>query len=343
MRYGAPMPNWTDAADDDGHRPLAEVWGDFDVRSAALDVCHGRLGLGGIAWSRLCHGYGTAEDFPSLIDTILGADTAAATAALDDVRSYGFVEGIVTAPGALVTPFLLRAVADPAVRHRHELLHYAASTARREVWWHENRADLLRVTYPEVRYDVSGYVVDWSIEAARRSIGVHLTPLTALLDDPDPRVRANAAYALAAGAPASARITHALQVRLPAEPAPAVRISLVLAAAQHSRELGAAGPALDSARTLWMDPARDDAVRLAGAVAWLCLTGAAPPAALTATVTALVTPAMFGVLHEVPWLAHLEARHLPVWLTALLDDQAEGLTPQTYCTDPWADLSADVR
>ena len=219
---------------DEQVRPVEEVWGDFHVHRTVMGLCNGTIGLQDVEWSKMHHGYGDAATLPTLLDRITGSDMVLAAEAMDTMWGMGFVEGVTTVPGALATPFLLRAATDPAVGQRYEPL---------------------------------------------------------------------------------------------------------LAAAQHSQELGLIEPALDRTQALWSDRNKPSAVRVAGAIAWLCLTSGPPPAMLTQTVTLLTTPAILEALYQVPWIDHLEFDQLPVWLAALLHDPASGSSPPQLWPqpgwDPW--------
>jgi hypothetical protein len=113
-------------------------------------------------------------------------------------------QGTVYSAAALATPVLLQAAANPAVHDRAGMLPMAASTARRLRFHAYGRADLLGVAYAQPRYDTVGHRIDWSNEAARAAIAAQASPVGALLDDPDPRLRSVAAYTLSAAHPGHA-------------------------------------------------------------------------------------------------------------------------------------------
>ncbi|GAB3143003.1 hypothetical protein GCM10027290_18630 [Micromonospora sonneratiae] len=292
----------------------------------------------------MCHAYGRANDVPNLLQQLTGGDAEIVRMTLREL--YGSVrhQGQTTAAGALAVPFLLRMAADPTVHHRDELLRLAADIARRNYWGREGRTELLLVTDPEPRFDVSGYLANWSIEASRNAIAAHAASLIGLLRDPDPRVRGRAAYALAAALPGGDAITDALRARLSAETDATLQIGLVLAVAQHARELTQTDTALEWTRTLWSDPTQPAGVRLGAVIAWPCLTTAPPPPALVDAVTDLATPEMYDALHDVPWALHLDnPRGLKAWFTILLHDTSDGAAPPQGVwgnDDPWADLES---
>ncbi|QIY93008.1 hypothetical protein HEP87_00590 [Streptomyces sp. S1D4-11] len=68
-------------------------------------------------------------------------------------------------------------------------------------------------------FEVTGYLQNWSVRAARDAIAVDTDLLLPLLDDPDPAVRIATAYALAAASPArrtsSPRSTPACSPSMP--------------------------------------------------------------------------------------------------------------------------------
>lgn len=146
-------------------------------------------------------------------------------------------EGGSSAPVALAVPFLLRAAAERSVHNRAQLVLLAAEAGHRNHFGRDQRDDLLQLGYPpeEAVLDNRAYPVQWTLQAAREALGAGAPLLTGLLDDPDPAMRAHAAYALATAASPPPGV-HELRTRLAAEHNPSVRISLVLAVTQLAVE-----------------------------------------------------------------------------------------------------------
>ena len=135
-----------------------------------------------------------------------------------------------SAPAALAVPFLLRAAAERAVHNRAQLLLLAAEAGHRNHFGRDRREDLLQVEdLPEEAAFDPSYPVHWTLQAARDALVAGAPLLIELLDDPDPAVRAHAAYALATAASPPSRVRHELRAKLGVEREPSVRISLILA------------------------------------------------------------------------------------------------------------------
>ncbi|MFE7524626.1 hypothetical protein ACFU7Y_02780 [Kitasatospora sp. NPDC057542] len=142
----------------------------------------------------------------------------------------------------------------------------------------------------------------WTIEASRLAITADTNLLLPLLHDPVPDVRTAAADALATALDHLGPITVALRARLAVEQEPHVRAALVLACAELAR--GHCEPdTVGWLGTLWPDPDQPADVRVAAALAWLCLTDSPVPDSLRTMVDAFVTNDSAKVLDEVPWFA----------------------------------------
>jgi hypothetical protein len=184
---------------------------------------------------------------------------------------------------ALAVPFLIRIGTDPDHEgHRAEVLAVIAEAARMRHHGVCTRADMLRFRGDgEWFFEVTGYLQNWSVQAARDAIAADTDLLLPLLDDSDPEVRIAAAYALAAASTREENILRAFHTRLLAEHDPTVRAGLTLAVAQLAL-------AHQDARTVvwmrscWSDPARPPEVRVSAALGWLCLTDMPIPDALCA-------------------------------------------------------------
>ncbi|GGZ05690.1 hypothetical protein [Streptomyces avidinii] len=106
-----------------------------------------------------------------------------------------------------------------------------------------------------------------------------------------------------------------------------------LAVAELAREHADPGAAA-WARSLWREPAQPADVRVAAALAWLCLVDDPVPDDLRTVLDALATAAdPAGALGGVPWIAHVDdAQGLARTLDQMLNDAAPGAIDQ----DPWA-------
>ncbi|MCF2530751.1 hypothetical protein [Yinghuangia soli] len=249
-----------------------------------------------IPWDRFPCGPETRDN----VARLRSADANVVYGALRGV--HGELANSAWSVAALAVPFLLRVAADPDGHHRAYALELAAGI----VQWTPGpgrctRETLLRVGDGGWRYEPSAYVGTWGIEAARDAVAADADLVMALLDDPDPEVRAAAAYA---GVVASGRIDDirdALHTRFRDEADPAVRAGLVLALAQ----LAYVDPAPEHeawTQALWADPAMPPAVRVSAALGWLCLTDAPVPDDLRAVLDACATGETAQLMKSLPWM-----------------------------------------
>jgi HEAT repeat protein len=203
----------------------------------------------------------------------------------------------------------------------------AAEAGHRNHFGRDRREDLLQVEYlPEeaAAFDAGGYPVQWILQAARDALAAGVPLLTELLDDPDPAVRAHAAYALATAASPPSHVRDELRARLVLEREPSVRISLVLAVTQLAVEQAGDPGIVAWTRQLWTGQGNPADVRLAGALAWLCATQARPPAALLDLLTALAGAPAAQWLQGVPWPDDIGYHGgLAAWLVSFLGDDPE--------------------
>ncbi|MGH3734457.1 MAG: hypothetical protein ACRDT6_02370 [Micromonosporaceae bacterium] len=161
------------------------------------------------------------------------------------------------------------------------------------------------------------------VRDAQAAVTAAVPTVIKLLADEDPAVRAVAAYTLAGCTDRASALLTELRARFDAEADPAVKVSLVFAAARLSE---AAGVALESTRD-WFGDIRDragqhPAVHLAAAVAGLG-DGAAPdsPKELAGAFAAATTSSVIEVYERVPGTEDLsDSGGFAVWLGRLLGD-----------------------
>lgn len=263
---------------------------------------------------------------PDLLRALSGPDEQRASASLSALWNRVRHQGGSSAPAALAVPFLLRAANDQAVHNRAQLLRLAAEAGHRNHFGRDRREDLLQVEYlpDEQVYDAPGYPANWTLQAARQALTAGVPLLTELLDDPDPAVRSHAAYALATTASPPSRVRDSLRARLAGESEPPARISLVLAVAQLAVEQADDPGIAPWAQQLWAGEGNPADVRLAGALAWLCVTRDRPPAALLDLLTELAGPQAERWLQETPWPDDI-GQHggLAAWLVSFVGDEPD--------------------
>ncbi|MFE7244636.1 hypothetical protein [Streptomyces sp. NPDC057580] len=300
------------------------------ISSMPKDVKDGFL-LEEVAWSRFGHAYGSGHDVPERLTRLRSPDAETAGLALDLLWGSVVHQGTVGSVAPLTVPFLLRIAADPSAYGRAGVLGLAAAAARRAHWGYGTRSTFLRVATQELLCDCGGYLMNWSIEASRNAVTADVDLLLPLLDDADSDVRTSTCYTLATASGEAGRIIGALRARLIIERTPRVSASLVLAVAELGREHTVAGTAV-WARALWADPTQPADVRVAAALAWLCLVDDPVPDDLRATLDVLVTDGLADVLDDVPWIAHVDDNGLD----RTLDQMLNNALPGVLCDDPWA-------
>ncbi|WP_127507078.1 HEAT repeat domain-containing protein [Actinoplanes solisilvae] len=219
-------------------------------------------GLDEIVWKDLSHAYGSAQDTPDLLRRAASEDGATAAKAISDLHGSLFHQGTVYPATVAAVPFLAEFAAH-APRRRHEFALMLGMLADDHHAYGDEFADV------------------------RSAVAAQSGLLAGLLDDPEPSVRAAAAYATA-----TAGVTpDVLWRRWPVENDPAVRASLALALAETS-PAAARQPLEESAVR------GEPRVRVASAVA-LLRAGFDWPAG---TVPALVSAIDIGASIAHPWV-----------------------------------------
>lgn len=288
--------------------PLDQAGGPLDIRAVVAGIrteAKNKFLLEEVPWDRFPEGVSVREDMERLLSgaTVRGS--------LD--RLIGLCANDMRAAVAPTVPFLIRIGTDPEVGHRAEALAVTAEVARMQHQGVCTRADMLRFRGDdEWFFEVTGYLQNWSVQAARDAIAADTDLLLPLLEDPVPEVRIATAYALAAASARAQNILSAFHARLLAEHDPAVRAGLVLAIAQLARAHH------DSRTVVWMRacwscPARPPEVRVSAALGWMCLTDLPVPDELRAMVDEFAT-------HDIAWLM----APLP-WMRAAEDTNSTGL------------------
>ncbi|GAA1794365.1 hypothetical protein GCM10009735_27990 [Actinomadura chokoriensis] len=260
-----------------------------------------------IPWGRFLHAYGPAADVPEYLKLLGSSDVQAAGQAVGSLGNRICHQGGTYAPAALAVPFLLRLAGSPATHHRGEILRLVGEVARREHYRDGSRAGLLQVARADdqPQYDVSGYLENWSVHAARIAITSDAPLLLALLDDIDAEVRSSACYALATALHEVEPIDAALRRRLSSEEVAAVHMSLILATAQLAREHRDEST-VTRLRTWWADPNQPADIRVSAALSWLCLVDVPVPDDLRLLLTTTVDDELAGLLADVPWMRDID-------------------------------------
>ncbi|MFF2518465.1 HEAT repeat domain-containing protein [Streptomyces sp. NPDC058086] len=283
--------------------PLDQAGGPLDVRAVVAgirtDAKDGFL-LDEVPWDRFPDGVSVRE----VMERLRSGDASAVRGALDSL--IGLCADDMRAAVAPTVPFLIRIGADPEAGHRAEALAVTAEVARFRHQGVCTRADMLRFRGDdEWFFEVTGYLQNWSAQAARDAIAVDTDLLLPLLDDPDPSVRIATAYALAAASARAQDILSAFHACLLAEHDPAVRAGLVLAIAQLARA-HQDSPTVVWMRACWSDPARQPEVRVSTALGWMCLTDLPVPDELRVMLDDLATHETAQLMAPLPWMRAAE-------------------------------------
>ncbi|MFD7840762.1 hypothetical protein [Streptomyces sp. NPDC059761] len=284
---------------------LAEfAGGPFDVRAVVATIRpgskHGST-LDDVPWGNFPHGDEVREAVRQL-----ATDGGSARDAMGVL--YGMCADDSRAAAAVAVPFLIPVATDIHHPHRAEALGVLASPARARHFGVASRDDfpLHRAgtqhdDYDDYGVEVTGYPAGWSVVAARVAITTEVPALLPLLNDSEPSIRIDAAYALATAADPDHTVRTALATRFAKEHDPMVLAALVLATAETTRA-HPHPPTSTWIRELWQDRTLAPEVRLAAAIGWLCLTDEPVPDALHATVGALATEERVPAMDALPWM-----------------------------------------
>ncbi|MFE1316060.1 HEAT repeat domain-containing protein [Kitasatospora phosalacinea] len=259
-----------------------------------------------IPWGNFHHAYGSGSDVPARLEEIRSGSEEDSRLALTWLWSSLLHSETGCAAGALTVPFLIRIAATHRF-HRAVILNIVARLARRQHMGDGSRTGLLRAARADdlLAFESSGYLANWSIQAARQAVAADADLLLPLLEDIDPEVRQQAAYALAASAGRSEAVVEFLHSRLRVEDDPAVRACIVLAIGQLAWENRHAAT-IDQMRTWWQDVTRPAEVRVCAALSWLCLTDDAVADDLRAFLDASATDGLAALLAPIPWMIHVD-------------------------------------
>ncbi|MFF2353822.1 hypothetical protein ACFVVL_29070 [Kitasatospora sp. NPDC058115] len=313
--------------------PLNQVDGPLDVRAVVAGIhpkAKGGFLLEEVPWDRFPEGARVRE----VMERMRSGDDAAVDRALGVL--IGLCADDMRAAVAPAVPFLIRIGTGPEAGYRAEALTVVGEAARMRHQGVCTRADMLRFRDDdEWSFEVTGYLQNWSVQAARGAIAADTDLLLPLLDDPDHAVRIATAYVLAAASDRAQDVLTAFRARLLAEHNPAARAGLVLAIAQLAR----AHQDLETIawmQAYWSDPSRSPEVRASAALGWLCLTDLPVPNELRATVDDVATDETALLMAPLPWIRAVETavgNGLHRCLRSMLDPD---MTDIEGCDDPWS-------
>ncbi|MEV6400827.1 HEAT repeat domain-containing protein [Streptomyces sp. NPDC051907] len=168
-------------------------------------------GIDDVDWASMEHAYGDASDVPRLLRGLASPDPAERDAALDGMYGAVHHQGDVYACTVACIPFLFDLLLLPTVQDRGAILELLCSIAGEE----EPDPDEIWSDFEdeeEHRAWVANYVDASAMIRGRPAY------LFALLDDPDPQLRAKVPGALVQLHADAGRVLEAMRLRLPAEP-----------------------------------------------------------------------------------------------------------------------------
>ncbi|WP_237536363.1 hypothetical protein [Streptomyces sp. SID5785] len=313
--------------------PLDQVGGPLDVRAVVAGIrpeAKERCLVEEVPWDRFPEGAKVGR----IMERMRSGSLADVRGALDTLD--GLCANDMRAVVAPAVPLLVRIGADPDSGLRTRALGVTAAAARVGYLGVCTRTAMLRYRgADDWLYEPTGYLANWSTQAARDAIAADTEHLLPLIDDLSPAVRIAAVYVLAAAADRAQEIRNAFRTRLLTERIPAVRSSLVLAMAELTR----AHPNAETVawfRDNWSSPKGLPEVRVSAALGWMCLSDLPVPDPLRAMVDDLATEGMARMMAPLPWMRaaeHIAGDGLPRCLRAMLHPDAP---ETTHACDPWS-------
>ncbi|MEW2372523.1 hypothetical protein AB0940_24595 [Streptomyces sp. NPDC006656] len=325
----------------DGADLVSFVGGAFDVRAVVAGIgpeTKRGFRLDAVPWGNFPYG----DDAREAVRLLHAGDGPTR-------RTTGLLGGLCAndsrAAAALAVPFLIPIATDIHHPRRADALGVLSAPARARHFGVTSREEfLLHRTdprrhalddYDDYGVEVTGYPAGWSVAAARAAITTESPVLLTLLDDPDPALRIDAAYALATAADPERTVRTAFATRLATENDAIVSAALLLAAAETTRA-DAQPPITSWIRERWQDRTQAPEARLAAAIGWLCLTDEPVPADLRNTFDVLATDERAQAMEALPWMTAAAGSDEP----GLLRCVRRMLHPEQPDPDddPWAGL-----
>lgn len=191
--------------------------------------------LNAIDWSHVSGCYGWSEEIPSAIRGLVSEDPTERGTALGTLWMSLEHQGSVYEASALAVPFLLAILADPQTQGKRQLIHFLAHLGCRGLYlghWYIDLSTRLAFQYQEEGHGpISQEVIDrhrkWE-EETHQGFRKGLDTLLPLLSDPDPAIREEIAFLLAAFPEDRSRLLPSLMAQFQAETREPVQCSLLL-------------------------------------------------------------------------------------------------------------------
>ncbi|MEU0772093.1 HEAT repeat domain-containing protein [Streptomyces albogriseolus] len=346
IRWGCGVRDWrTDPtfamcrALVDGADLASFAGGAFDVRAVVAGIQsggHSTLLLDAVPWGNFPHG----DDAREAVRLLRAGEDLAS-------RATGVLGGLCAndsrAAAALAVPFLIPIATDAHHPHRASALAVLSGPARARHFGVASRDELLLHRndprrhapgdYDDYGVEVTGYPAGWSVAAARAAITAGTPVLLPLLNNFDPTIRIDAAYALSTAADPDHTVRTALATRFTVEHDATVRAALLLAVAETTRA-HAHLPAVGWFRERWQDRTEVPEVRQAAAIGWLCLTDEPAPEDLHEAIDTFATEERAHAMDALPWMNAAAGTGEP-GLSRCIRCMLHPDKPEPY-DDPWA-------
>lgn len=262
-------------------------------------------GLDSVDWGRLTHAYGDAADVPDLIRALASDDEGERGEALDELFGNIWHQGTVYEATAFAVPFLIELLADASVEGKGEILPLLACIAEGHSYIDVHAGLLDRMgTGPRSSQEEADREAELArelgwVRAAREAVEAGVGTYLDLLDDDDPEVAVQAAYALGRCRGRAAQVVPELVARVPSAEDALSQAALILALGSLEADAGGRGEVagLLAGR---IGPEQPPVVRLAAAMG-LARASADEPAPRVLEALAASTGAAWGDFEDLPW------------------------------------------
>jgi hypothetical protein len=182
--------------------------------------------LNSVPWSELRHAYGEASDVPDLIRALASPEQNVYEDSLGRLWSSVIHQGTVYSSTAYVVPFFCELLEAPEVQNKAELLSYLATISQGASYSDVHVREKERRETPEMQKQIAEEL-SW-VQAASDAVSDGYATYLRLVQSPDPKLRAHAAYTLSRCQSHAAEVVPVMKQHLAVEASLQVRASLLL-------------------------------------------------------------------------------------------------------------------
>jgi hypothetical protein len=182
--------------------------------------------LNSVPWSELRHAYGEASDVPDLIRALASPEQIVYEDSLGRLWSSVIHQGTVYSSTAYVVPFFCELLEAPEVQNKAELLSYLATISQGASYSDVHVREKERRETPEMQKQIAEEL-SW-VQAASDAVSDGYATYLRLVQSPDPKLRAHAAYTLSRCQSHAAEVVPVMKQHLAVEASLQVRASLLL-------------------------------------------------------------------------------------------------------------------